>query len=102
LLIRNRSTENHLFRLAQEAINNSVKHGKAKRVVVSLKPASGPPEGAVLMISDDGVGFDAEAAKTTGLGLRIMNYRAQKIGATLEVQSAQPTGVIVTCTFPTP
>jgi two-component system sensor kinase FixL len=102
LLIRNRSIENHLFRLAQEAINNSVKHGKAKRVVVSLKAAAGPPEGAALAITDDGVGFDAEAAKTTGLGLRIMNYRAQKMSATLEVQPAQPTGMTVTCTFPTP
>ena len=99
LVIRNRTVENHLFRLAQEAINNSVKHGKAKNVTVSLKRSESLPEGAALAIADDGVGFDTQACKATGLGLRLMGYRAQKIGATLEVQAAQPNGAIVTCSF---
>jgi two-component system, LuxR family, sensor kinase FixL len=96
LVIRHRGAENHLFRLAQEAINNSVKHGKAKKVVVGLKRAD---EKIVLSIADDGVGFGTEEPKSSGLGLRIMNYRAQKIGALLEIQSNPSGGALLTCTF---
>ena len=97
LVIRNRACENHLFRLAQEAINNSVKHGKAKKVFVGLKRDG---ERIVLSIADDGVGFGAEEPKVSGLGLRIMNYRAQKIGAALEIQPGSGgAGAVITCTF---
>jgi two-component system, LuxR family, sensor kinase FixL len=96
LVIRNRGAENHLFRLAQEAINNSVKHGKAKKVVVGLKRAG---DKTVLSIADDGVGFGPEEPKSSGLGLRIMNYRAQKIGAVLAIQSGPSGGAVLTCTF---
>jgi two-component system, LuxR family, sensor kinase FixL len=96
LVIRNRAVENHLFRLAQEAINNSVKHGKAKRVTVSLTRAA---DKTVLTITDDGIGFGNEGPKVGGLGLRIMNYRAQKIGATLEISPGPAAGTIVSCTF---
>jgi two-component system, LuxR family, sensor kinase FixL len=95
-VIRNRSSENHLFRLAQEAINNSVKHGKAKRVTVSLTKAG---DKAVLSIADDGSGFAKEGPKGGGLGLRIMNYRAQKIGANLELVAGEGGGTVVKCTF---
>jgi signal transduction histidine kinase len=105
LVLRNRSAENHLFRLAQEAINNSVKHGKAKNVVVSVRQAD---DKLTLAIKDDGVGFPTATAapdrKVSGLGLRIMSYRAQKIGATLDIQpvakdATTASGTIVTCTF---
>ena len=96
LVLRNRAAENHLFRLAQEAINNSVKHGKAKRVVVSLKRAE---DRNVLSITDDGVGLGNEGPKVGGLGLRIMNYRAQKMGALLEIQPGPSGGTVVICTF---
>jgi len=96
LVVRNRAVENHLFRLAQEAINNSVKHGKAKRVTVSLIRAG---DKALLSITDDGVGFGNEGPKVGGLGLRIMNYRAQKIGATLEISAGPTGGTVVNCVF---
>jgi two-component system, LuxR family, sensor kinase FixL len=96
LVIRNRGAENHLFRLAQEAINNSVKHGKAKKVIVALKRADNK---IVLSISDDGVGFGNGEPKVSGLGLRIMNYRAQKIGAVLDIQSSAEGGAVLTCAF---
>ena len=96
LAVRNRAVENHLFRLAQEAINNSVKHGKAKRVTVSLIRAG---DKALLSIVDDGVGFGNEGPKVGGLGLRIMNYRAQKIGATLEISAGPTGGTVVNCVF---
>ena len=95
-IVRNRAAENHLFRLAQEAINNSVKHGKAKRVTVNLTRTE---DRTCLSIADDGVGFGNEGPKVGGLGLRIMNYRAQKIGATLEIAPGSNGGTVVTCAF---
>ena len=97
LKVANLAVATHLFRLAQEAINNSVKHGKAKRVVVRLHKADGK---VVLAISDDGQGFPRKEIKLNGLGLRIMNYRSQKIGATLDIQPGERGGTVVTCSLP--
>jgi len=97
LQVTNLAVATHLFRLAQEAINNSVKHGKAKRVVVGLHQADGK---VVLAISDDGQGFPRKEIKLNGLGLRIMNYRSQKIGASLDIQAGERGGTVVTCCLP--
>jgi signal transduction histidine kinase len=99
MVLHDRTLANHLFRLTQEAINNSVKHGKAKQVVIRLRRSA---DKAVLSIRDDGLGFPTHAhgVKANGLGLRIMHYRAQKIGGSLEVQPAKDGGTIVSCTFP--
>lgn len=99
VVVRDRIIQTHLFRLAQEAVNNSVKHGKAKNVKISLE---GNDEKAVLGISDDGVGFPQQEIKLKGLGLRIMNYRAQKIGGELHVEPVTPAGTMVKCTFANP
>jgi PAS domain S-box-containing protein len=87
----------HLYRIAQEAITNAVKHGGAKRVVIRLKEAK--DDAFELKINDDGRGFAPAEAATSGMGLRIMKYRAAMIGATLEVHSAAGRGTTVTCTF---
>jgi len=97
LEITDRGVQTHLFRLAQEAVNNSVKHGKAKHVEISLQKEG---DKCVLSVSDDGVGFPEHTeVKLKGLGVRIMNFRAQKIGGELLVESRIPTGTIVKCTF---
>lgn len=96
LVVNNKNASTHLFRLAQEAINNAVKHGRAHRVSLLLGTAG---EKAVLRITDDGVGFPPENARRTGLGLRIMTYRAQKVGGTLDIQPGQHGGTVVNCTF---
>ena len=83
LVINSPQASTHLFRLAQEAINNAVKHGRANHVALLLGTAD---DKAVLRITDDGVGFPPEHARRSGLGLRIMTYRAQKVGGTLEIQ----------------
>ena len=97
LSVGDRVVANHLFRLAQEAINNSVKHGKARRVDLRLKSAE---DRIVLCIRDNGVGFPPDMAQTKGLGLRIMAYRAQKIGATFEIGAGENGGAVVTCSLP--
>jgi PAS domain S-box-containing protein len=86
----------HLYRIAQEAITNAVKHGGAKRVVIRIQEVKDAFE---LKVNDDGRGFAPADAATSGMGLRIMKYRAAMIGATLEVHSAVGRGTTVTCTF---
>lgn len=85
----------HVFRIAQEAMNNSVKHGRAKHIQVTLKSNGDKIE---LSISDDGTGFSPES-RVDGLGLRIMNYRARRIGGSLEVATNARGGTRITCLF---
>lgn len=94
--ITNKDVSTHLFRLAQEAVNNAVKHGRASRVVVRLERAG---DKLALRIVDDGVGLPPEGLQRNGLGLRIMTYRAQKIGGSLDVTVGESGGTVVSCTF---
>jgi PAS domain S-box-containing protein len=82
--IHNNVFATHLYRIAQESINNAVKHGKAKRIVISLKPAG---DKIAMAISDDGIGFSPETKKSGGMGAHIMKYRASVVGALLEIKS---------------
>jgi signal transduction histidine kinase/ligand-binding sensor domain-containing protein len=85
--------EEALFRIAQEALNNVLKHAQARCVTVSL----GQTEHSVtLEIADDGTGFDpSKARRGGGLGLRGMGERAAEIGARLEIESAAGSGTLV-------
>jgi two-component system, LuxR family, sensor kinase FixL len=97
VLIRDNVAATHLYRIVQEAINNAIKHGKAKRVVISLKPWG---DKVVLTISDAGVGFSNETKKGGGMGLHIMKYRAGVVDAALEVRSGvDGAGTTVACIF---
>ncbi len=96
LVISQKDLANHLFRLAQEAANNAVKHGKATRVSILLGKNG---DQAVLRITDDGAGLPPESERKSGLGLRIMSYRAKRIGGALELQAGAHGGTVVTCTF---
>ncbi|MEW5867649.1 MAG: ATP-binding protein [Chloroflexota bacterium] len=85
-----RTIEAELYRIAMEALNNLVKHAKAKKVTVEL----GATDGTIyLEIRDDGVGFDLTTARASGgLGLHTMEQRASKIGGNLEVASSPGSG----------
>ena len=98
VLIHNAPMATHLYHIAQEALNNAIKHGHAKNILIRL--FSGEREGT-LIIKDDGVGIERPHAPHAGVGLHIMNYRAGMIGGNLEVRREQPHGTIVTCRFPT-
>jgi signal transduction histidine kinase len=96
------------YRVAQEALNNAVKHADANQVSVSLR-ASPPIDSRktddwqgrmTLRISDDGRGFDPEDAKPEQLGLCIMRERADGIGALLEIESWLGRGTQVTLVWP--
>ena len=99
-------TTTHLFRIAQEAVNNAVHHGKAKRVTIRLASAA---DGAVtLSVEDNGVGFPkspqlkshaggAGGRTGWGMGLRTMNHRAHLIGGALEIGRSRSGGVKIIC-----
>ncbi|HXF11244.1 MAG TPA: PAS domain S-box protein [Desulfuromonadaceae bacterium] len=97
VLIRDNVAATHLYRIAQESINNAVKHGKAKRVRLALKSAG---DKVALTITDDGVGMTPGTQKGGGMGLHIMKYRASVLNAVLEVRSGMDGGgTTVTCVF---
>jgi signal transduction histidine kinase len=94
-----------LYRIAQEALNNVVKHARADSVTVRLRcisdspPLQSEPADEVsveLCISDDGCGFDLDNVPSNHLGLGIMHERAQDIGALLEIESEPDRGTQVT------
>jgi PAS domain S-box-containing protein len=92
------SATTQVHKIAQEAVTNAIKHGKATKVQIHL---AATPHALVLTVENNGRPFPALSARTTGMGLRIMNYRASLIGAALEIQSLGDKGTRVTCTIPT-
>jgi signal transduction histidine kinase len=96
VLVGDNTVATHLYRIAQEAITNAVKHSQARCIVVSLSESGGQ---LTLRIWNAGAGFLAGAKAKSGLGLQIMQYRAEMIGATLKIVSANGEGTTVACTF---
>jgi signal transduction histidine kinase len=86
----------HLYRIAEEAVGNAVKHAGAKSITISLAVFA---ERHVLEIGDDGKGI-GHKLKTPGMGLRNMRYRANVIGAELTVGPRKGGGTCVRCALP--
>ena len=86
-----------LYRIAQEAIKNAVKHGAARNVAVQL---TGDDAAITLVVADDGIGFDAGAMPTSGLGLISMRERLEPLGGTLTVHSAEDEGTRIKAVVP--
>ncbi|MFN7140090.1 MAG: sensor histidine kinase, partial [Limisphaerales bacterium] len=84
----------HLYRIAQEATTNAIKHGRAKNVHISLVQTK---KGMILRVKDDGCGMPKDALKQKGMGLRVMQHRARMINANLEIESVKPCGTLVVC-----
>jgi signal transduction histidine kinase len=84
----------NLFRIAQEAVNNAIKHAQASHITVTL---SAHPEQIALEIEDDGKGVQPGAEPARGMGLHIMNYRARMVGAALTVGHRPGGGTKVSC-----
>ena len=93
--IHDNQTATHLYRIAQEAITNALKHRRANHITVSLEAHDA---GVTLSIRDDGIGLVDQADATSGMGLKIMRYRASLIVATFSVETADDGGTLVTCT----
>jgi signal transduction histidine kinase len=89
--------EEHLYRIASEALNNVVKHARAEHAAVQVTAEAGALR---IVVSDDGAGFDPDAAHTGSIGLSTMAERAQAISAAFTVTSARGAGTVVTVTLP--
>jgi len=97
VLIHNEATGNHLYRIAQEAVHNAIKHGHAKNIGIELTGVTGR---GILTIRDDGSGIMDPGGNHVGMGLNIMRYRAGMIGGVLEIVRCGERGTLVTCMFP--
>jgi signal transduction histidine kinase len=87
-----------LFRVAQEALGNAVKHSDARHVSVDL---TGGRSSVALTISDDGKGFDVDGVPNAGLGLISMRERVESVGGVLEIHAAPASGTRLRVTIPT-
>jgi PAS domain S-box-containing protein len=106
------TTATHLYRIAQEAVNNAIKHSGARRISIEL---TGSENGTSLRVHDDGKGFPSGQVgpslragrdqtlrphgANSGMGLHIMQYRAGLVGGRLELSSG-PGGTLVSCVIP--
>ncbi len=95
VLIHDNTLATHLYRIAQEAANNAIRHGCASQIGITLAAAE---DKIALTIEDDGVGIP-ETLSGTGMGLHIMDYRAKMIGGTIEIQRAPGRGTRIMCSF---
>jgi len=86
----------HLFRIAQEAVTNAIRHARAKHIVIKLVQSKGQ---VILSITDDGIGIPKGALHNGGLGLSIMNSRAETINAALQIRRGETRGTQVTCSL---
>jgi len=99
VLVPDNDSANHLYRIAQEAVNNAAKHAHARRIGISLRQAGGK---VTLAITDDGVGVGPLSPRREGLGLRIMQYRAGLSQGELSVLPKRGGGTVIKCVVPPP
>jgi PAS domain S-box-containing protein len=97
VLIHDDTVATHLYYVAREAVNNAIKHGHARQIVIRL--VANQRQGA-LTIQDDGYGIGSIVPGNKGMGLHLMNYRARMVGGSLEVRRVPTGGTIVTVLFP--
>ena len=86
-----------IYRIVQEAITNAIKHGKANNITIKIRLTKC---GTVLTIENDGIDLPKLSPKRKGLGLKIMKYRTDLIGGSLDISKGDKGGTIITCVFP--
>ena len=87
----------HVYRIAEEALSNSIKHAEADQITIELQSLS--RRRTALCITDNGKGF-IESPEDGGMGLQNMKYRAGAIGGELKITTAPGKGTIIRCTVP--
>ena len=98
--VRDHTMANHLYRIAQEAVQNAIKHGKPKTIRIAMKELASCVD---LRVEDDGVGFPRKPRRRkAGMGLQNMQARADIIGALLDIRPGKQGGTRVTCRLPRP
>jgi signal transduction histidine kinase len=97
VLLTDAKSSTQLYRIAQEAVTNAIKHSRAKFLNISLERTD---EMTILTVTDDGVGMPEAAHRGDGMGLRIMAYRASMMSGTLQIERMPESGTRVTCKLP--
>lgn len=98
-LIGDTVTGMHLYRIAQEALTNALKHSGARSITLLLNQSE---ESLRLSVTDDGQGMPPTPRDTPGMGLSTMRYRARALGGELTLQSQPGEGTVVSCEVPLP
>ncbi len=96
VLVADANAATHLYRIAQEAVNNALKHGHPTRIRLSLTRQG---DQVKLKVSDNGEGITKSLESVDGMGVRVMQYRAGLIGAKLQITSRPHKGVTISCLF---
>ena len=99
VLIRDHEVGVHLYRIAQEAVSNAIKHGKARRIDIALAKNG---DRILLAVSDNGIGMPKKRHHHSGMGLRVMQYRAGVINASLVAQRREEGGMAFVCSIKLP
>ena len=94
VLLHDNMVATHLFRIAQEAVTNAIKHGKASQIEIVLTQTTNL---ITLAIGDNGTGLPLRKRKKPGMGLQIMRYRCGLINGSLSVENQPKRGTLVTC-----
>ena len=98
VLVPDNDVATHLFRIAQEAVTNALRHAKGVRAItLSLREDDHTLQ---LFIQDNGGGMAPRQGPPTGLGLPIMRHRAEAVGATLDIVPVKPRGTRIQCCVP--
>ncbi len=97
VLVHDPAVATHLYRIAQEAVANAIKHGQAREVAIYLQSVGIRTR---LSVRDNGVGFPKTIPKEKGMGLRIMQSRAGMIGGSLSVEKDPAGGTGIVCSVP--
>ncbi|MGB9314156.1 MAG: ATP-binding protein, partial [Pseudolabrys sp.] len=96
LHVSDESVALNVYRIAQEAVNNALKHARASEIIIGLRKED---HDLVLTIRDDGAGMRSLRKKKT-MGIHMMKYRADVCGGKLEIESRRGHGTTVTCRVP--
>lgn len=97
VLLRNNETATQLYRIAQEATTNAIRHAQPERITISLERSG---QFAVLRVSDNGRGIATTTIGSEGMGLRTMAYRARMLNGELAIRPLPEGGTEVTCSVP--
>lgn len=96
ITVTEHSTATHLYRIVQEAVNNAIQHGRADQIIIQLAAHDGR---TTLCVKNNGVDIAENIDSIKGIGIHSMTYRAKMIGASLTIQSDEPQGTVVTCSW---
>ena len=96
-VVKDVNISTHLYRIAQEAINNAIRHGHSKKIEIRLEPLE---QQIQMIVTDDGVGCKTISQNKNGMGLRIMAYRAEMMGGIFKIENVPGRGTRVLCLVP--